>query len=588
MKLDSLEKRIPGAVDRTLQGLSMPPARQQRVFEYATGGRKMKRKLSVGLAVALILILLTGTAVAVALLSAREVIENNAVPLAQGNDQSWHVNDEYSAEELAELIRVCEANGVLPEEDSYTMRAFRNGEGAYEEEAIMDVCRQAFGGTYYDWTLEQRHWFEEIMIQIGFKGENPVALPGPEDLTEEEARGRMVAALREEFGDLPLDDRAQYHSAIFFEPEGSEMVWKLDCTTVEKPTRMVRAIMDQSGDILSLTDESWRYERPAQMEERAFRLTEEEAVALAAADIRSQTGQDVPLDDAEKYHHFTYKSAEGAAWEVRFISHTSQWGNCVAMVEDATGQVTVNQADVFGITADNALSRYRAEYGWWGEWTQEIWVKLAEEIKDKPAETLAGKVLKATPYIPERAGLLTCEQAEEVAYRAADLRHGATNSAVLIDAEPHPIWKFRLLPYDDTYPETILVEIDAVTGEKVDQVFYKSDNEALEPSWRMITLRRIWSRVSLQEEGPLPAAGIAVLHLYGDLAYDCPQDFLPIWDEAYWTPEITDYGVYFRALWSDLHDYIVTMDADGLVTAVEEAPSSGAEPMPDELPPWNG
>ena len=122
----------------------------------------MKKRLPVGLVVAVVLLLLTVTAIAAVLLTPQEVVEQVAVPLAQNNDTEWRVNNEFSPEELARFIQACAENGIDLNENSHIMRAFRNGEGYWEDEAIMEVCRQAFGGTIGEWTIDQRNWFYDV------------------------------------------------------------------------------------------------------------------------------------------------------------------------------------------------------------------------------------------------------------------------------------------------------------------------------------------------------------------------------------------------------------------------------------------
>ena len=73
------------------------------------------------------------------------------------------------------------------------MEALKNGEGFDEEETIMEVCRQAFGGTYSFWTLEQKHWFDEMMTANRLYGRAHAGDAGPDDLTEEEAKAKMIA-----------------------------------------------------------------------------------------------------------------------------------------------------------------------------------------------------------------------------------------------------------------------------------------------------------------------------------------------------------------------------------------------------------
>ena len=137
MKQRHMGEDIRRALDAELSGLTVTPSRQQRIFENATGGQKMKRKISVGLILALALALLSLGALAAALLSAQQVVEEKAVPLAQNNDSDWRVNTKFSPEELAEFIRACGENGIDLDENDQIMQALREGEGYDEEEAIM-------------------------------------------------------------------------------------------------------------------------------------------------------------------------------------------------------------------------------------------------------------------------------------------------------------------------------------------------------------------------------------------------------------------------------------------------------------------
>ena len=132
-------------------------------------------------------------------------------------------------------------------------------------------------------------------------------------------------------------------------------------------------------------------------------------------------------------------------------------------------------ADVGDITADNILSRNEAVYGSWADWPSEIWAGIAAVAPELTAETVTGRIVKATPWIAWHEGLLTREEAEEQAFRRTGMRMGEYNSACLIDSQPNPVWKFRLMEYGGEYRDMV-VEIDAVTGEITDLDMYKADH----------------------------------------------------------------------------------------------------------------
>ena len=588
MREDLNREKMHKAIDSTLSGLNGDPWLFQRISARAAEGEtKVKKKLSAGLVLAIVVLLIAVTALAVVLLSPKEVVEQVAVPMAQKNDRDWRVETAFTPDELATFIRECNENGIDLDENEAIMKAFRNGQGYSEQEAIMAVCRTAFGGNYGEWTIAEQHWFQDVMVAIGWAEHNYVALPGPDDLTEEEAKARLIAAIREKFGaDLPLEDKTQFETLLSYsnETELAE-VWTLIChPRTEGAEAFYTAFLDKEGNVMDVI--STDYGRPQTLEEKGYTytLTEEEAVHLAAEGIRSQLDRDIPLEDPEKYHSFIYREISPEGWNVSFISHTSDWGRCSAFVNDATREVTLNSTDVDEITADNILSRYRNQYGWYSEWDTAVWAEIAGRATDLNAETIEGRIVKATPWIAWREGLLTRDEAEEKAFRQAGIKMGDVNCACIIDAEPHPIWKFRLLPWDESYQDSIVVEIDAVTGEMTDLDMYKSDHSDLEPSYHMITLRRIWSSLEVKENGVLSVARLAVLHRFSDMSYDMPEvDDLPIFDQRYWQPEIQDRIVRFRSQWSSLPDYEVEVDENGMVIRTEEKESSGTEPLPDEL-----
>ncbi len=590
MKDEQIRTRIHQAVDYHAQSMQADPFLAQRIInQERTGEPAVKKRLSLGLVLAIVFILLAVTAVAVtvSLLTPKEVVEQVAVPMAQENDKAWRIEMDFSPEELAAFIRKCNENGIDLDENDDIMKAIRNGQGYNEEEAIMAVCRIAFGGNYGEWTIAERHWFQDVMVSIGWETVNHVALPGPDDLTEEEAKARLLAAIRAEFGeDLPLEDRTQYETSLNYSDEpGTGAVWTLTChPRTEKAEAFFEAWLDKAGNVDEVRKVD--YGRPQTLEDLGYvyTLTEEDAAHLAAEGIRSQTGRDVPLEDPEKYHYFAFRTTDPAGWDVSFISHTGDWGRCTATVNDSTREVTVTGADVEEITADNILARYRSQYGWYDKWDTTVWAEIAAKAADLPASAMEGRIVKATPWIAWREGLLTRDEAEEKAFRLAGVRLGDVNCACIIDAEPNPVWKFRILPWDESYQDSIVVEIDAATGEMTDLDMYKSDYSELEPSFHMITLHRIWARLELEENGPLYLARMAVLKKFADLSFDMPEvDSIPIFDLRYWQPETSGSVVRFRSQWQDLPDYEVELDENGVPVRTEELPSGSTEPMPEAL-----
>jgi len=222
---DRIRARVQRALDAEFAFVSPSPRQREAIFDYATGGRKMKRgiRISFGLALALVLVLLTVTgAVAAVLLSAREVVEQTAVPLAKENDTDARVVDTYTPEQLTQLIRAANENGITLDETAGIMRALRSGEGYWEDEAVMEICRAAFGGLFPEWTIEEKHWYTSVIAEITGCPEDEAdayPLPGPGDMQPQEAREEAAKLLKEKYPEAAEIENADLYRRIeFFSP----------------------------------------------------------------------------------------------------------------------------------------------------------------------------------------------------------------------------------------------------------------------------------------------------------------------------------------------------------------------------------
>lgn len=224
-----MTQHVHKAVEQRCEALAPDPFLAARVMRMAEekGERHVKKKLSAGLVICIVLMLLSLTAIAAVLLSGREIVEQQAVPAAQENDGEVRRNEMYSHEELLEVLRIAGENGVSLEGDSHIMEALAKGEGYYEEEVIMAICREAFGGQYYEWTIEEQYWYEDMMVSIGFANRNDVPLPGEGQMPSAEARALALSLLREQYGaELPLDDPALYRTEESFDSDGWSFIYR--------------------------------------------------------------------------------------------------------------------------------------------------------------------------------------------------------------------------------------------------------------------------------------------------------------------------------------------------------------------------
>ena len=129
MKDNRLEQRIQHSLNAELSGLNTTSWQRDQFYKNATGGTKVKRKLTYSLVLAIVMLLIAATALAVALLSPKEIVEQVAVPMAQENDEGEVLQEYYSHEQLAQLIQTLGENGFTLDENTTIMQAFRNGQG---------------------------------------------------------------------------------------------------------------------------------------------------------------------------------------------------------------------------------------------------------------------------------------------------------------------------------------------------------------------------------------------------------------------------------------------------------------------------
>ena len=187
----------------------------------------MKRSLSIGLAIAIVLALAVSSAIAADRLTFEEFVEQVAVPMALENDGDSGVNNAFSVEELSSFVRAYNENGFTLKENNTIMQMLRNGLYFYEEETIMEICRQAFGGYYATWTLEQQDWFDRQLVSIGFRSTYQSRLPDADNMTYEQAEAFAFTALKKQYGqDLLQEDRSLYSLERWFDPADDEMMTK--------------------------------------------------------------------------------------------------------------------------------------------------------------------------------------------------------------------------------------------------------------------------------------------------------------------------------------------------------------------------
>ena len=216
---DQRDKRfVQESIDSGLSVMQGDPWLAQRIMnQERTGGFTVKKRLSVGLVLAIVLMLITVTALAAVLLTPKEVVEQIAVPTAQSNMQ-----ENYTYEDLKKLISILNENGITLDEGSTLMQAFHAGKGYWEKDTIEEICYSAFGRTQGVWTLEQKHWYGEMMTTIGVWGRNIWLLPEGDEISLSEARALAVKTLKDAYGaELPAESNEDWEVYETF-----ELVWQ--------------------------------------------------------------------------------------------------------------------------------------------------------------------------------------------------------------------------------------------------------------------------------------------------------------------------------------------------------------------------
>ncbi len=742
MREELEREKVHQAIDRTLSGLTGDPWLYNKISAAGKEETKVKRKVSVGLVLAIVLALLATAALAAVLLSHQEIMEQVAVPLANENDTAVSVNNTYTPGQLAELVRALNENGITLDENNRIMQLIKNGQGYWEEETIMELCRQAFGGNFYTWTLEQQDWFNRLMVDIGYYEKYESRLPGPDNMPYEKAEAFAFAALRAKYGaNLPLEDRTVFTLERAFyrdtEDDLNGETWSFMLTPRDlehgrytanfedrDPENTVRTSADvpdwtkpYTGEqVLAQAREAFGWnmaewpqsawqamhallqnaveepEKRNAAELAAYRLTaypdmaeddlpREKAVEIAAAaglDPRAALdsavlteyegarhwlvscrilapAEDSGADGSEGLYVVSVSSPEGkvesvrkmgmddngaiafvpeAAYEkaregmltasgairvaaeairkehpeldllnedvyqvfadgynrynVRFVSKDIHYGNASAVVQ-LDGTVGSIEADTSELTGDTLMDRYWSAYGYYGQWTQERWQQLSRDMQALEPREVEGKLIRQTVYPAEDTVRISREQAKALAIEATGQRSAEAHTCILIGAEPHPVWKLRMLTEDYVDP---MIELDAETGEVLNKDRYKVDYT---PRWHVFTLERDWRKMEFDPEDLEALARQEISFAYNNMALDEP-DFDQN-DPDGWTYEQDGLTARFTARWAGMEDYEVTFDENGYVVSMSRRPSASTEqetaagesPVPTPRPdgkPW--
>ena len=248
--------------------------------------------------------------------------------------------------------------------------------------------------------------------------------------------------------------------------------------------------------------------------------------------------------------------------EVHFLTRNVSHGDVRAAVL-TDGTIRLDEADRERAGDVNALfRRYQSAYGRISRWKQEIWVQLEKEVASmnangKDPDPVEGALLRQARFPEESTVRIGREEAESLAWNKF---LGEIDFQVLIDAEPHPVWKFLL----NTWPVKRLIEIDAETGEVVASEM--CDTRYM-PAYALFSTEKERRALELKEPGTETIARREALHAFAELNLDVPAPDFDNPDE--YDIRITGRTVRLTGLRNDLKTFEVELDENGYVLRCE-------------------
>ncbi|MDO5297870.1 MAG: hypothetical protein Q4F18_00470 [Clostridia bacterium] len=244
--------QIQNALNATLSGLQDDPWLAQRVITKGKRKKRMKKKYSVGLVLAIVLVLTLATTALAFFLSMQQVVEQEIVPMAQSNDVGEEINNYFSNEELYRITQLAQENDIdIPE---VLLRAVEQGRSEYEEETIMALARETFGKPFAEWTIEQKHWFGEMMVAIGFRQTNDDCLPEEGEISYDQALLIAVNRIAQEYGD-DVQDVSQWKIMTDYMTQSGEdgtllqPKWYFSFVPLDVKNNGYQIILDTSGAV---------------------------------------------------------------------------------------------------------------------------------------------------------------------------------------------------------------------------------------------------------------------------------------------------------------------------------------------------
>lgn len=202
---------IRDSLNENLSGLYISRQRHAELMNDIVGGKKVKKKLSLGLVLALALILAATVALAV---TCWKNIANDvaAMESEHGFYETWATEDKVA------LIRLLSESAVLPPDDA--VNRVLNGElpeaerGALADKVMtewtsgsidtvtLESVLEKLHGTMDTWTMEEKVWYNQMLADNGLltREATSYALPREGDASQEEAVWAAMETFHAAFG----------------------------------------------------------------------------------------------------------------------------------------------------------------------------------------------------------------------------------------------------------------------------------------------------------------------------------------------------------------------------------------------------
>lgn len=208
---------IRQAIDGSLSSLKVTNRDVQDIMErirQEEQPRARRLKLRYVIVLAVLLALLTAGGTAAMLLSPREIISDEVLPMAEESETGLWLNEE----QVRKVLALARSNGIdMPlTNQSRIDDTLREYGGYWTESLIYDLMYARYGSSISDWPREELQWVNETvsgLYQDYVDGRDREPQAG--ELNREEAI-RQAKELIWQMRDAPLDDPAQYDVSAEF------------------------------------------------------------------------------------------------------------------------------------------------------------------------------------------------------------------------------------------------------------------------------------------------------------------------------------------------------------------------------------